>query len=85
MKTWKEFNRFHCAEHFYGCVAPDGKWFDSAVDLSVAIHFCCYAEGEFELSPTQEMAWMETKGKDLGYSLIHSLMLEKMYKKGLLK
>jgi hypothetical protein len=67
MTTWKEFNRFHCAEHFY------------------AIHFCCYAEGEFELSPTQEMAWMETKGKDLGYSLIHSLMLEKMYKKGLLK
>jgi hypothetical protein len=85
MKTWEEFKRYHGEGYFYGCVAPDGEWFDSAVDLSVAIHWCCYAAGEFELSLAEEMAWMETKGRDLGYSLVHSVMLEQMYEKGLLK
>jgi hypothetical protein len=85
MKTWKEFKRFHGSDSFYGCVAPDGTWFDSAMYFSTALHFCCYAAGVFELSPEQEMAWMDTLGSRLGYSIIHSSMLERMYEKELLK
>ena len=85
MTTWKEFNRFRGDGYFYGCVASDGTWFDSAVSFTIAVHFCCYAANEFDLSPAQEMQWMETKGKDLGYSVIHSTMLQQMFEKGLLK
>ncbi len=84
MTTWKEFKRT-IQLNFYGCVAPDGTWFDSAADFNVAIHWCCCNAGAFGLSPEQEMEWMETKGKDLGYSIIHSVMLERMFEKGLLK
>jgi len=84
MTTWKEFKRT-IQLNFYGCVAPDGTWFDSAADFSVAIHWCCYSAREFDLNPEQEMEWMETKGKRLGYSIIHSVMLERMFEKGLLK
>jgi hypothetical protein len=85
MKTWEEFNRFRGTLRFYGCVAPDGRWFDSAISFSTAIHFCCYDAGELDLTTTQEMEWMETKGKAKGYSIIHSFMLERMYEKELLK
>jgi hypothetical protein len=85
MKTWKEFNRFGGSDSFYGCVAPDGTWFDSAIRFSVALHWCAYDAGEFELSPEQEMEWMETMGSRLGYSIIHNSMLERMYEKELLK
>ena len=85
MKTWKEFNRLRGSVNFYGCVAPDGTWFDSAIGFSTAIHWCAYNAGEFELSPAQELEWMATKGRELGYSIIHSSMLERMYEKELLK
>ena len=84
METWKEFKRT-IQLNFYGCVAPDGTWFDSAADFNVAIHWCCYEAGKFDLSPEQEMEWMQTEGKNLGYSIIHSAMLERMHEKGLLK
>jgi hypothetical protein len=84
MTTWKEFKRFHGEGYFYGCVAPDGEWFDSAYDFSTAIHFCCMNAGVHDLSPSDAMVWMPTKGKDLGYSIIHSVMLEQMFEKGLL-
>jgi hypothetical protein len=32
----------------------------------------------------QEAEWMNTQGVKLGYSVVHSTMLEKMYEKGLL-
>jgi hypothetical protein len=32
-----------------------------------------------------EAQWMNTEGMRLGYSIVHSSMLEKMYEKGLLK
>jgi hypothetical protein len=85
MKPWVDFNRFRGSDSFYGCVAPDGTWFDSAIRFEIAVHWCAYAAGEFELSPEQEMEWMSTKGRDLGYSIIHSSMLERMYEKELLK
>jgi len=85
MQTWKEFNRMSCTDNFYGCVAPDGLWFDSGMTYTTAVTHCCYKEGEFDLSIEQEAEWMSTEGAKLGYSVIHSSMLEKMYEKGLLK
>jgi hypothetical protein len=85
MKTWKDFNRFAGSDSFYGCVAPDGDWFDSALMFTNAIYHCCQHASEFELSTAQEMEWMNTEGRALGYSIIHSAMLKQMYEKGLIK
>jgi hypothetical protein len=84
-KTWAEFNRlrFHPPVGFYGCVAPDGTWFDSSASFEIAVHWCCCQAGHHEL--TNEIEWMSTEGVKLGYSVIHSSMLEKMYEKGLIK
>jgi peptide methionine sulfoxide reductase MsrB len=83
---WKEFNRFHnhTADGFYGCVAPDGTWFDSSRQFEIAVHWCCYEAGQYELDRQGEMDWMRDEGVKRGYSIIHSSMLEKMYEKGLL-
>jgi hypothetical protein len=83
-RTWDEFKRTF-ADTFYGCVAPDGLWFDSAVYFNIAVHWCACNAGEFDLSPKQEMEWMNTEGRALGYSIIHSTMLKQMYEKGLIK
>jgi len=87
MKTWEEFNRYsnHTNAGFWGCVAADGTWFDSSERFEVAIHWCCYEHGKFDLSLEQEREWYETEGKRLGLSIIHSDMLKQMYEKGLLK
>jgi len=85
MKTWEEFKRMHVSDNFYGCVAPDGLWFDSSESFAIAVHWCAYYAGEFDLSKAQEMQWMETEGKALGFSIIHSTMLKQMYEKGLIK
>jgi len=84
MRTWEEFKRFHSDRPFYGCVAPDGTWFDSGAYFTTAVHWCAGKAGEFGLSPAQEMEWMATKGMELGYSIIHSTMLKQMYEKGLI-
>jgi hypothetical protein len=84
-KTWEEFRRFHGSDSFYGCVAHDGTWFDSANSFDNAVHWCACDAGEHNLSPEQEKHWMETKGRRLGLSIIHSKMLEQMYEKGLIK
>ena len=91
MKTWKEFNtRFTNIRgdepfNFYGCVNAEGEWFDSSTMFTTAVSFCCYNAGQFELMLEQEAEWMNTQGVKLGYSVIHSSMLEKMYEKGLIK
>lgn len=85
MKPWKEFNRMHSTDNFYGCVGPDGKWFDSGMAYTTAVTHCCYREGEFDLSVAEEAEWMATEGAKLGYSVIHSSMIKKMYEKGLIK
>ena len=85
VKPWKEFNRMHSTDNFYGCVAPDGLWFDSGMTYETAVTHCCYKEGEFDLSVAEEAEWMSTEGAKLGYSVIHSSMIEKMYEKGLIK
>ena len=85
MTSWKEFNRMSCTDNFYGCVAPDGLWFDSGMTYVTAVTHCCYKEGVFDLGIAEEAEWMGTEGAKLGYSIIHSSMLEKMYEKGLLK
>lgn len=87
-QTWEEFNRKIVTnpDGFYGCVAPDGTWFDSADDFAVAVHWCCYHAGEFNLhTEAGEMEWMASEGRRLGYSIIHSTMLKQMYEKELIK
>jgi len=89
MKTWEEFNtRFRNIRNaepfnFYGCVDADGTWFDSSESFEIAVHWCCYEAGQFDL--TNEIEWMSTEGVKRGYSVIHSTMLKQMYEKGLIK
>lgn len=91
MKTWEEFRKY--ANHiqdkhpddFYGCVDAEGVWFDSSVTFDVAVHWCCYFVGQYDLSNEGEIEWMNTEGRKLGYSIIHGTMLKKMYEAGLIK
>jgi hypothetical protein len=86
-KTWKEFKRMHSSDNFYGCIDPDGDWFDSSVQYTTAVHWCCMNAGAAGATDNYETEaqWMNTEGMRLGYSIVHSSMLEKMYEKGLLK
>jgi hypothetical protein len=84
-EQWSKFNRFHGSEDFYGCVDPEGNWFDSAESFEAALHWCCMCAGEYELDTVEELRWMADEGLKRGYSIIHSTMLRKMYEAGLLK
>jgi hypothetical protein len=92
MKTWEEFNtRFQLVRHdlgkdpldFYGCVNAEGEWFDSSESFDIAVHWCCYYAGQFEV--LDEIKWMNTEGRKLKLSVIHGTMLKQMYEKGLIK
>ena len=83
-EAWDKFNRFHGSENFYGCVDPDGMWFDSAKSFEAAVHWCCMYAGEYELDTVEELRWMRIEGLKRGYSIIHSTMLRKMYEAGLI-
>jgi len=91
MKTWEEFNtRFHPVRNedpldFYGCVTAEGEWFDSSESFEIAVHWCCYSAGEYDLSNEGEIQWMATEGCKRGYSIIHGTMIKQMYEKGLIK
>jgi len=91
MKTWEEFNtRFHPVRNedpldFYGCVNAEGEWFDSSESFEIAVHWCCYSAGEYDLSNEGELQWMATEGRKHGYSIIHGTMIKQMYEKGLIK
>ena len=93
MKTWEEFNtRFSWVSpratgplDFYGCVNPEGEWFDSSESFDIAVHWCCYSAGAFDLTNEDEVKWMTTEGRKRGYSIIHGTMLKQMYEKGLIK
>ena len=77
--------RFSGDKDFYGCVGPDGMWFDSAESFEAAVHWCCMWAGEYGLDTVEELRWMSEGGFHKGYSVIHSSMLRKMYEAGLLK
>ena len=85
MTTWQQFKRYHASDSFYGCVAPDGTWFDSAMMVSNAVHWCACHAGLFELSPAEELEWMDNSDLSHGYSIIQSTLLQRMYEKGLIK
>ena len=95
MKTWEEFRKYanhirdEHPDNFYGCVAFDddgkGSWFDSSASFEIAVHWCCYAHGQFGLSDAEETAWMTENGPRLGLSIIHGTMLKQMYEKGMIK
>ena len=86
-KPWKEFSRMKSSDSFYGCIDRDGNWFDSSVNYTTAVHWCCMNAGASSATGSceSEAQWMNTEGMRLGYSIVHSSMLEKMYEKGLLK
>jgi len=91
MKTWEEFSkRYHTYGpdplDFYGCVNAEGEWFDSSDSFEIAVHWCCYSAGQFELgTAAAELEWMTVEGHKRGYSIIHGTMLKQMYEKGLIK
>ena len=94
MKSWEEFNtRFTVMRQdlgkdpldFYGCVNAEGEWFDSSESFEIAVHWCCYSAGEYDLSNEGEIQWMATEGCKRGYSIIHGTMIKQMYEKGLIK
>lgn len=91
MKTWEEFRKYENLRpdqnklDFYGCVDKDGMWFDSAASFDIAVHFCCYSAGEYDLTNEGEIQWMATEGRNRGYSIIHGTMIKQMYEKGLIK
>lgn len=88
MKPFKEFNtRFRDMSPlgFYACVNKNGEWFDSAYSFATAVHWCCCDSGEFNLSTEEEFNWMDTKGKGIGFAIVHSSILEQMYNAGLIK
>lgn len=85
-KSWDKFNRMHGDDTFYGCVDKDGFWFDSSRQFEIAIHWCCMNAGAHGFNTLEKEAeWMRTEGAKLGYSIIHSDMLRKMYEAGLIK
>lgn len=92
MKPWEEFSmRYYSAQlkkdplDFYGCVNAEGEWFDSSESFDIAVHWCCYSAGAFDLTNEGEIKWMTTEGRKRGYSIIHGTMLKQMYGKGLIK
>lgn len=95
MKTWEEFRKYtnHTRgahpDNFYGCLAldDDGKssWFDSSSSFEIAVHWCCYASGQFNLSDEEEIKWMTENGPRLGLSIVHGEQIKRMYAAGLIK
>jgi hypothetical protein len=85
-KTWKEFSRFHSHDIFYGCVNSEGVWFDSSELFNTAIHWCVmHGTGFDDRGIEDEVQWMVKVGRELGFSIVHSTMLRKMYEAGLIK
>lgn len=89
MKTWEEFKKYARWNSdqldFYGCVDKEGMWFDSSDSFNIAVHWCCYAHDQFDLTNEGEIQWMTTEGVRLGLSIIHGTMIKQMYEKGLIK
>ena len=69
---------------FYACVDRDGHWFDSSVLFSTAVHWCAMNYGYYNLSPEEEMDWMNKEGIELGVSIVHSSKLKALYEAGML-
>lgn len=91
MKTWEEFRKYanhirdEHPDNFYGCVDAEGVWFDSSASFEIAVHWCCYFVGQYDLSSEGEIQWMNTEGRKRGYSIIHGTQIKKMYEAGLIK
>lgn len=88
MKPWTEFNRFQTGASlpFYGCLDKDGVWFDSSLQFELAVHWVIMNEyGYSDMTMEEEIRWMSNKGVELGYSIVHSDMIKKMYEAGMIK
>lgn len=85
-KTWEEFSRMKMHDNFYGCINNEGEWFDSSELFGTAVHWCVMSAGAGAWREvTDEVRWMDDVGSKLGYSIVHSTMLKKMYEAGLIK
>ena len=89
MLSWEDFCRYtpgRFGSPFYGCVDKDGKWFDSSERYEMAVHWCA-CMWDYELanaSGFDHVEFMETIGKERGYSIVHSDTLRVMYEAGLI-
>jgi len=82
---WDEFVKT-TQKDFYCCIDRDGTWFDSARTVELAISWCAiHFDGKHDLSIDDRIGWMNTRGRELGISIIHFDMLKKMYDASLLR
>jgi hypothetical protein len=86
MIPWSEFCRLHHhgPDGFFGCVDRHGVWFDSSESFHLAVHWCALQHGMSLETTEQEIDWLNTAGRKLGLSIIHSDQLRKMYEAGLI-
>ena len=85
-KRWKKAKRrFSTDNPFYGVINSENAWIDSANSFALACQWAAYNAGEYEARTYEEkLAWMETEGAKLGYSIVHSNHLEHMVESGLI-
>jgi hypothetical protein len=80
----KRFLGANGSNNFFGCIDPDGKWMDSSLSFSQAIIWCRYDSGNTKpMTAKQDVEWFNTTGVELGYSIVHGSLLEKLVKAGL--
>lgn len=85
-KRWQ--TRFLSADddNFFGCVNPDGEWCDSSLNFEPCITWCRYNAGNFdEMNISEELHWLDTTGRALGYSIVHGTLLKTLMANNLVK
>jgi hypothetical protein len=84
MKKWN--HRFDVDGEFYGCVDRNLYWFDSATRLDAAMQWCRYYHGSMTpMSALQEQRWFNENATKLGFSIIHSSLLQQLVESGVVK
>ena len=67
-------------DNFFGCINPEGHWCDSSDNFEPCITWCRYDAGNFdEMSRQEELHWLNTTGRVLGYSIVHGTLLKKLF------
>lgn len=83
---WNQKFKSHKEQPFYGCINSKGEWFDSSELFATAVHWCAmYYGGKYNLTTEEELLWMDSEGQEHGLSILHSSMLERLVKAGIIK
>lgn len=70
---------------FYACLDKDMRWFDSALSLEMAIHWCClYSGAPSDMAIESEIEWLNRDARHLGMSIIHGTLLKELIELGLI-